>query len=660
MAGEQTEKTFEVNDKKQMLVLVRYKPAGMMQADDMLGGVASKVQGVADKIESAANSIPGLSVFFKEEKEPEKKSDKEYNYFKDYKDWDKYFDKMKEELTSRLNSDNEVFVFDFDADDAEGIKKEGKKLFTQIKSKIAAWKDYTACFHFVGLGQGGNVANEAVNELIKEEDFTKKWWVQSLFYVGTPLFANQHVFDKEKAFKGKGKIHAFANSFDLTENAISYFEPNDGLLKLIANANSNPISIFTGKVKAQLVITLGRLLTIKSFGTGSDNEGNIKKLTDCKSDVEQLVKDLVEVIQGFLEPLPNFFNFKDELPEFGKLTDGFDQIPGKCVKRLEKMIDELKNLREGTSLDTSRLGINKIFNVFCPILDQLTTMLAIIKPGTASSDKLMDSLFEKSGVKKILKPAEASSKVLPIDPYIEKMVEMAQEAEKKEKEAEENKTENGPKSVAKIQYDQSIVMISNCKSKLKKATKNGDVTISDNSPNNKEAKALVAEVMMSMLLPMMPNKQKFYEEAIQYLPFEPGGFFSKITAGAAFSKLQNLMPNWSIFQFDRGTKEEPGLLMSIENFDKEFSRIKGYLNKNNYPVHKDANSLYFIYNSHNLILKKPYGEILNTIDKETGYLEVMESNGYTNFYNLEKNEYQGGSGQKDGVQPVQAKEEEKV
>ncbi|MBK7098620.1 MAG: hypothetical protein IPH58_10035 [Sphingobacteriales bacterium] len=61
------------------------------------------------------------------------------------------------------------------------------------------------------------------------------------------------------------------------------------------------------------------------------------------------------------------------------------------------------------------------------------------------------------------------------------------------------------------------------------------------------------------------------------------------------------------------------------------------------------------------MLKKPWGEILNTIDKETGYLDVMQSNGYSNFYNLEKNEYQGGGIQKDGVQPAKVvKEEEKA
>ncbi|MCH5688631.1 hypothetical protein LWM68_32900 [Niabella sp. W65] len=90
------------------------------------------------------------------------------------------------------------------------------------------------------------------------------------------------------------------------------------------------------------------------------------------------------------------------------------------------------------------------------------------------------------------------------------------------------------------------------------------------------------------------------------------------------------------FDFDEGTDEEPGLKKSLRNFDKELDRIKGFLNKNDYPVHKDANSLYFIYNAHNLMLKKPYGFILNTIDKETGYFDYMQNAGYTNVCNLEK------------------------
>lgn len=58
------------------------------------------------------------------------------------------------------------------------------------------------------------------------------------------------------------------------------------------------------------------------------------------------------------------------------------------------------------------------------------------------------------------------------------------------------------------------------------------------------------------------------------------------------------------------------------------------------------------------MLKKPWGEILNTIDRETGYLDVMKAQGYTNIVNLEDNKYQGGGAQKENVQPAKTVEEE--
>ncbi|MCH5688635.1 hypothetical protein LWM68_32920 [Niabella sp. W65] len=51
-----------------MLVLVRYKPVAAMGADSMIGGIAGKVQSVADKVQDAANSIPGLNLFLKKKK----------------------------------------------------------------------------------------------------------------------------------------------------------------------------------------------------------------------------------------------------------------------------------------------------------------------------------------------------------------------------------------------------------------------------------------------------------------------------------------------------------------------------------------------------------------------------------------------------------------
>lgn len=667
MAGSQTQRDFQINEKKQMLVLVRYKPAAAMGADSMLGGIASKVQGVADKVQDAANSIPGLNLFFKEEKDPEKKCDKEYNYYQDYGEWDKYMNKMKDELVNKLNNDNEVLVFDFDTNDAEGREKEGKKLLDQIKSKVSAWKNYTACFHFVGIGQGGNVANECIKELAKESDFKEKWWVQSVIYVGTPLYKKRHTFSEADALKGKGKIYSFGNAYDLTQQAIAYFEPNDQLLKMIAESNSNLLSIFTGKIKAQLVATLGRLLSIEGFGTSHDNEGNINKLTQCKDDAQGLVEECINAFKSILDAFPGLVKPPD-LPKFDQMLSGFDSVPGKCVKRLEKFIDELKKVRQGTSLDTSRIGIAKIFNFLCPLVDQLTGMLKLLAFNSETTNQLFDKIMEKAEVKKILQPAALAARTLPVDPYIEKAAEMAEKAKQEEKEAADRAAQDnqaGHEATHVVQqsgdvhqYDQATTMISTCKNNIAAATKAGDLEIND--AVSAEAKAKIGAAIAAMLLPMMPSKKKFYGTLLGYIPLDGiTGFLQKLTADAAMAPLKNVLGKVkSGFDFDEGTDDEPGLKKSLRNFDTELGRIKGFLNKNNYPVHKDANSLYFIYNAHNLMLKKPYGFILNTIDKETGYLDYMQNAGYTNVCNLEKNEYEGSGSANGNVQPAKVLEEE--
>ncbi|MFT4092325.1 MAG: hypothetical protein QM640_01705 [Niabella sp.] len=654
MAGGQTQRNFQINEKKQLLVLVRYKPEGTIGAENMLGGATSAVQGVVDKAEDAAGSIPGLNLFFKEEKEPEKKTEKEYNFYKDYSEWNKYFDKMKNELVNKLNNDNEIFVFDFDASDAEGRKREGKKLFDKIKQKTGAWKDYTACFHFVGLGHGGNVANECIHKLTEEADFKKKWWVQSVIYVGTSLYKNQHTFNEAAALRGKGKIYAFGNAYDLTQNAIAYFEPNDKLLKLIAECNANLLSVFTGKLKTQLVATLGRLLSIEGFGTGHDNAGNIDKLTQCKDDVKDLVTECVDACRNVLNAFPDIVKPPD-LPKFDQMLSGFDAVPGKSVKRLEKFIDELKKVRQGTSLDTSRISIAKLFNFLCPLIDQLTGALKLFSVNSETSNQLFDQVMEKADIKKVLAPAKISIKTLPVDPYIEDVAKKAKAVAAQEAAAGANDDAAG--SVAKtkeqILYDQANVMISTCTSKIAAAAKNSDLDMGSQNADPGQ-KQLIAEAMTAMLLPMLPSKKKFYSTLLEYVPLDGlNGFLEKLTGDAAFSPLKTIMCKVKAgFDFDEGTDEEPGLKKSLQNFDTELKRIKGFLNKNNYPVHKDANSLYFIYNAHNLMLKKPYGEILNTIDKETGYLDYMQSIGCSNFCNVDTNGYHGSGSQKGNEQPV--------
>lgn len=667
MAGSQTQRNFQINEKKQMLVLVRYKPAGAMGADSMIGGIADKVQGVADTVQDAASSIPGLNLFFKEEKDPEKKCDKEYNYFEDYSGWDQYMKKMKDELVNKLNNDNETLVFDFEADDAEGRAQEGKKLLNEVKGKIAAWKNYMACFHFVGLGQGGNVANECIKELVKENDFKEKWWVQSVIYIGTPLYKKRHSFNEADAFRGKGRAYSFGNAYDLTQQAIAYFEPNDQLLKMIAESNANLLSVFTGKIKAQLVATLGRLLSIKGFGTSHDNEGNINKLTQCKDDVQGLVEECINAVKSILDAFPGLVKPPD-LPKFDQMLNGFDAVPGKSVERLEQFIDELKKVHQGTSLDTSRIGLGKLFNFLCPLVDQLTGMLKLFAFDSDTTNQLFNKIMEKAEVKKILQPADLTTQMLPVDPYIEKAAEMARQAEAQEKAAAERTTQEdqddkeaapvAQQSADVYQYDQATTMISTCKSNIGTATKSGDLEI--NESVSAAAKAKIGAAIAAMLLPMMPSKKKFYGVLLNYIPLDGiTGFLKKLTGDAAMAPLKNVLGNVKAgFDFDEGTDEEPGLKKSMRNFDTELNRIKSFLNKNDYPVHKDANSLYFIYNAHNLILKKPYGFILNTIDKETGYFDYMQNTGYTNVCNLDKNEYQGGGTTNANVQPAKVLEEE--
>ncbi len=645
MPGAQTEMKFESNNLKQMLVLVRYKPAGIAEADNMLGGIAGSVQGAVDKVEDIANSIPGLSLFFKEEKGPEKKCDKEYTYFKEDKAWDSYIKKMKDDFPNRLNPENQVVSFEYDATDARGREREGKKLAAKIKSATSGWKDYSAAFHFIGLGQGGNVANECIGELIGESDFKKKWRIGSVVYVGTPLYRNQHVFDLNAA--GNPTVQSYGNYFDLTHQVIEYFEPSDKLLGMIAESNANLLSVFTGKLKAQLVATLSRLLSIKGFGTGYDNKGNVDKLAQCRDDVESLVSECVKAVKTIIEAAPGIAKLS-ELPEFGKMVLGYDKVPGQCADRLKKLENMFDDIAQGSGLNrdlnTSRIGINKIFNIFCPLFDHVSASLKILSFEHKDTDSLMDQVLDKACIKKVLAPAEQKSAFLPVDPYLEKVAEMAKDAEKK-KETDQKSGNDVEQRGEVALYDQSVSMILKARGGIEAATNKLDLDISKAS---KEQKLKISEAITSMILPMVPGKEKFYAQILNYIP--TGGlndFLLKVTADSAMAPLAKLIGNIG-YDFDEELKT------SISNLDKELTRIKEFFSKSNFPVHKDANSLYFIYSSHNLFLKKAWGDILNTIDQETGFLDAMKSQGFEHVVNLEQNEYRGNGIQKDNIQPARA------
>lgn len=642
-ANTDTEQSQRLEKKNQLLVLVRFKPQGMVDADSLLEGPADAVQGVVDKVESAANSVPGMSVFFKEEQEPEKKTDKEYNYFKDYKDWDAYMKKMKQELSDKLNIDNDTLVHEFDATDVEGREKEGKKLLAKINQKVAAWKGHSACFHFVGLGQGGNVANESINELCKDSSFKTDWWVQSVVYVATPSYKNHHQLNEEAAFKGQGRKYSFGNPYDLTTQVIAYFEPNDKLLSAIAEVNSNPVSIFTGKLKANLVTALGNILSIKEVSTGQSNDESIQKLKNSKDAIAGIVSESVNAIKSLVKAVPSLID-PGKLPEFDKMLSGYDAIPDQSVKRLEAFGDELKEVAKGTNLNTDRINRGKIMNFLCPLVDKLTDTLKLFTYSESTAKDLFGELIKNAGIKKVLAPGDINYATLPVDDYITKVAEMVANAEQKKSATPDNDSASAEEAI----YDQSVSMIKNSKQYLSAATENGDIEV--NKETTAEVRRQISDCITGLMLPMMPSKKKFYSEILKYLPLDGmNEFISKLTADKAFAPLQKFAGG-ILGDFDEGTPEAPGLKVSIKNFDTELDRIKGFFKKNNYTVHKDANSLYFIYNSHNIVLKKTYGPVLNVIDKETGYLDHMHNIGATNYFNLNKNGYSGnGQGGDDAV-----------
>jgi hypothetical protein len=64
-------------------------------------------------------------------------------------------------------------------------------------------------------------------------------------------------------------------------------------------------------------------------------------------------------------------------------------------------------------------------------------------------------------------------------------------------------------------------------------------------------------------------------------------------------------------------------------------------------------SLYLIYNAHNIALKKSYGPIVQCIDQQTGYLNYMKAKGYDNECTLEENKYkQGTKNEKENAIPT--------
>lgn len=617
MSEPNTQQQLEMNDLRQLVVFIRHKapaPAGLggelAAAEGMVSKVTGAVEAATSAVESAMAAIPGLNMFIKEDKKNIEAQDK-YDYFEKYDHWDKIASNTEDTLTD-MNPESLIHTFEYEPKDASGRKEDGQALAGEIKSKIADWKKYTANIHFVGLADGGNIANECANSLADDNNFSKeKWTIKSIIYVGTTLYQDTHKLNKNK-LKGIKTI-SYGNPYDFTQNAIAYFEPTSQLIQQIKDANKGTLSLFVGKIKMHMVQALAVLLKGVHLGNSGSGQSPTQLYNGIKDEIEGLIKEVVGSAKqligegvGLIKP--------GDIPQFQNLLNGYDQLPSKVVAELKQFFDDFKNIlserAEKIKTGETNLGLSdlsKLLNCLCPLFDTLTASLQIFKYGEPAAESLSQQIIEGCGIEKIHAPSKDKTQWLSVD---KKLIADAAEA------------------AINNQPDQTTVILSKLQDLLKEASAR-TTTIKDMNPTEK---AKLAEAIYLIMSPMLPTKLTFYKKLINAIPFNLGELLDSISANEYLSKITGPLNKIGIETPER-------LQNSVTAFDKEFQRIVGYINKNNYPSHEKYNSLYFIYNSHNIMLSTCWGDIAHSIDEQTGIVSYKAGQGYVNSYNTDENTY---------------------
>lgn len=618
MPDQQTEQKYEMNDLRQLVVFIRRKAPsggglgdGLAAAEGMVSKVSNAVESAVSAAESAMASIPGLNMIVKEEKKETTAQDK-YNYFEDYGDWDKIIDVTEDALTD-MNPDSKIHQFEYEPKDADGRRLDAQSLLSEIKSKMSGWNDRLSAIHFVALDDGGNIADECAGLLADEAPVKNgKWIIKSVIRTGTPLYIKTNEADKKK-IKGV-KTFCFGNKYDFTQRAIAYFEPYDKLIEKVKDANEGTLSLFIGKIKMHMVQALAVLLKGVSIGTSSDGQSPDQLYNGIKDEVEGLIKEVTGSIKqligegmGMVKP--------GDLPEFKNMLNGYDQIPSQCISELKQFITDFKKLLEDraekiTSGETN-LGLSdlsNILNCLCPLFDTLTASMKYFSYKEKGSAALSQQIIDNCEIKKVFAPSSEKIQWLDVD---SEMIEGAVKAAENE------------------QPDMAPVLAEQIASLLKEATKKTNTV----SEMNEDEKAKVAQALYLITTPMLPSKIDFYKKLIQAIPFNLGQLLEVVNGNEYLKKITGPLEKI-------GIKTPERLQQSVDAFDAEFKRITGYVNKNNYKTQEKADSLYLIYNSHNLMLSKCWGDIHHCIDEQTGILAYKESQGFRNIFNTNENKYE--------------------
>lgn len=627
-AGAQADNTFQNKEVRQLVMLVRYKPkppdnsfGDLSAADNMTKGVTGAIEGAVGAVEDAMSNIPGLEMFIKEKK-TDSSSEKDYKY--EYSDWDSKFSQVGPNL-QKLNSNNKTDTFEFNATDADGRKKDAKDLFTKVGSKLSGWNGYTVWIHFIGIGQGAHVINECTDLLAKDGGFTseKKRCVKSVIYAGSSLYKNEHVLNAD-AFKGEGGVFSFASNFDLTQHAVDYFEPSDKLVQMIKDSNKNTLSLAVGKVKLRVIKILSLILGGLNISIG--NQHDLNKFDLIKSEITGMVDDIIGLIKKISTDTAAFIKLGD-LPEFGKMMDGYGEIPGQCGKAFNEFIDKFTK-EAGDQLKKVNVSLGPqdladVLNCLCPLFDHVTKTLSLFKYKEKTGLDLALQIIDNAGVTKVYTPADQGYEDLSkMDPYYKKFISKV----------------NDPTP------DPAIAYMSQAKTLIAQASETGSVIKSFSD----DGKIALAEAIFLMARPMTLSKEQVYKELLKMV--DSFAHFDRLTKDITTNKLTDI-PAGPLKSLNISYPAK--LNESIEKNNQEVGRIKGYFNKNNFGMQED--SQYFIFNAHNLVCNNMPDAVAFCIDQQTTFLDYQKAAGLDNeFPGTGKYKYnQAGSTQKENVMPAQ-------
>jgi hypothetical protein len=628
--GAHGENTHQKSDERHIAIIARYKPEAsvfsatdMASASDLIGSVTGAVGKAVSAVEDVMASIPGLQMFIKEDKK-DSPSEKEYKY--EYKEWDSKLSKLDGDIKKVFKDNSVPKAFEFSATDADGRKKAAKELYDKnLKSTLSGWSKYKVRIHLVGIGQGGNVINELTDILSGDAQFkSEDWLVKSVFYIGTPAYADIHKINKE-CFKREGQIFNLSSSLDLTQQVIEYFSPKDDLVKFIADCNSNTMSLAVGKIKLTIVKILS--LFLGNSNISFNDPHGLDKFGTIKPEIENLVKELTGMIKQIVTEIAAFID-PGKLPKFGEALNGFDQIPALTLKAFNKFISDLGDTigREGkkTFSGGGNLGpqdLMGIFNCLCPLLDQIAKAIAVFDYESPATIALANQMIESAGIKEIYAKGRTQGSSIELtsiaEDYLKERLKIYQEEGKLDK----------------------INSLIRDATKLFFEIKEGHVKVSELTDDQK---IKLSGALYSIIQPMMLSKKRLLEELqmwIAKLNIEP--LLKDISANKLLGFAGDFLNSALNLHF-----EQP-LNSSINKVDSQLDRLKSIFKKRDYDLHKDT--LYYVFNIHNQVVNSFLDDFHYNLDSQTGFLDYMQKRGSKNqFSETRKNTYNPDSEQDKG------------